>query len=221
VTFRPNLDDRTFQDLVDEAKRMVQRRWPEWTGWTDHNVSDPGVTLIETFAYMVDQLIFRLNRAPDKNYVKFLEMIGIELRPPHAAAADVTFWLGAAATSRRAAAGIEVATERTDVSDAIVFRTSEPLDIVPCHRAAARRPRPEPRGPDRLPGHRSGDLPCSPVAGTGRRVLRRVVEPDAVLRGGHSVRRRRGGLRHRSARPAARVGGVDAAGMEVVRDRAG
>src|SRR6476646_5129027 len=79
----PNLDDRTFQDLVDEAKRMVQRRWPEWTGWTDHNVSDPGVTLIETFAYMVEQLIFRLNRVPDKNYVKFLELIGIELRPPH------------------------------------------------------------------------------------------------------------------------------------------
>ena len=43
----PNLDDRRFQDLVDDAKRLVQRRCPEWT---DHNVSDPGVTLIETFA---------------------------------------------------------------------------------------------------------------------------------------------------------------------------
>ena len=85
----PNLDDRSFQDLVDEAKRMVQRRWPEWTGWTDHNVSDPGVTLIETFAFMVEQLIFRLNRVPDKNYVKFLELIGIELRPPHAATVSV------------------------------------------------------------------------------------------------------------------------------------
>ena len=134
----PNLDDRTFQELVDEAKRMVQRRWPEWTGWTDHNVSDPGVTLIETFAYMVEQLIFRLNRVPDKNYVKFLEMIGIELRPPHAATADVTFWL--TAPQARVVAlpvGSEVATERSDISDAIVFRTSEPLDIVPCHRAAA------------------------------------------------------------------------------------
>jgi len=44
----PNLDDRTFQSLVDDAKRMVQQRLPEWS---DHNVSDPGVTLIETFAY--------------------------------------------------------------------------------------------------------------------------------------------------------------------------
>ena len=58
----PNLDDRRFQDLVDDAKRMVQQRCPEWT---DHNVSDPGVTLIETVAYMVDQLIYRLNRVPN------------------------------------------------------------------------------------------------------------------------------------------------------------
>ena len=60
----PDLDDRRFQDLVNDAKRMVMRRCPEWT---DHNVSDPGVTLIETFAFMTDQLLFRLNRVPDKN----------------------------------------------------------------------------------------------------------------------------------------------------------
>ena len=58
----PNLDDRHFQDLVDDAKRLVQQRCPSWT---DHNVSDPGVTLIEAFAQMVDQLIYRLNRVPD------------------------------------------------------------------------------------------------------------------------------------------------------------
>ena len=57
----PNLDDRRFQDLVDDAKRLVQQRCPEWT---DHNVSDPGVTLIELFAWMTDQLVYRLNRVP-------------------------------------------------------------------------------------------------------------------------------------------------------------
>jgi predicted phage baseplate assembly protein len=65
----PNLDDRRFQDLVDDAKRLVQQRCPEWT---DHNVSDPGVTLIELFAWMTDQLVYRLNRVPDRVYVKFL-----------------------------------------------------------------------------------------------------------------------------------------------------
>ncbi len=88
----PHLDDRTFQNLVDEAKRMVQQRCPEWT---DHNVSDPGVTLIETFAYMVDQLIWRLNRVPEKTYIKFLELIGVSLQAPTAARTDVTFWLTA------------------------------------------------------------------------------------------------------------------------------
>ena len=52
--------------MVDEAKRYVQQSCPEWT---DHNVSDPGVTLIETFAHMVDQLVYRLNRVPEKNYL--------------------------------------------------------------------------------------------------------------------------------------------------------
>ena len=74
----PNLDDRRFQDLVDDAKRLVQQRCPEWT---DHNVSDPGVTLIELFAWMTDQLIYRLNRVPDRNYVKFLELIGRQPLP--------------------------------------------------------------------------------------------------------------------------------------------
>ena len=72
----PNLDDRRFQDLVDDARRLVQRRCPEWT---DHNVSDPGITLIETFAYLVDQVLYRLNRVPERSYVTFLELMGVEL----------------------------------------------------------------------------------------------------------------------------------------------
>src|SRR5216683_2657820 len=88
----PNLDDRRFQDLVDDAKRLIQQRCPEWT---DHNVSDPGVTLVETFAYVVDQLLYRLNRTPDRNYVKFLELIGVRLFPASPAKAGVTFWLSA------------------------------------------------------------------------------------------------------------------------------
>ena len=60
----PKLDDRSFQDLVDEAKRYIQERCPEWT---DHNVSDPGVTLIEAFAWMTDLLLYRLNRVPERS----------------------------------------------------------------------------------------------------------------------------------------------------------
>src|SRR5207245_4055604 len=88
----PNLDDRRFQELVNDSKRLVQQRCPEWT---DHNVHDPGVTLIELFAWMTDQVIYRLNRVPDKVYVKFLELLGVRLFPPTAARAPVTFWLAA------------------------------------------------------------------------------------------------------------------------------
>ena len=120
----PNLDDRTFQGLVDEAKRLVQNRCPEWT---DHNVSDPGVTLIEAFAQMVDQLIYRLNRVPDLNYVKFLEMIGVELRPPAAATGRVTFWLSAPQPQPvLVRAETEVATPRTDIHDRSCSRRSGP-----------------------------------------------------------------------------------------------
>ena len=87
------LDPRTYQDLVDEARTRAGRRCPEWT---DHNVSDPGVTLIETMASMVDQLIYRLNRVPDRHYVKFLELLGVQLLPPAPARGWVTFWLSAA-----------------------------------------------------------------------------------------------------------------------------
>jgi predicted phage baseplate assembly protein len=126
----PNLDDRRFQDLVDDAKRMVMRRCPEWT---DHNVSDPGVTLIETFAFMTDQLLFRLNQVPDRLYIKFLELIGLRLIPATPAQVDVTFWLSAPAiTSVGIPAGTSVATMRTETDESIVFSTNTDLQIIPC-----------------------------------------------------------------------------------------
>lgn len=134
----PNLDDRRFQDLVDDAKRLVMDRCPTWT---DHNVSDPGVTLIETFAYMTDQLLYRLNRVPDRLYVKFLELIGIRLFPPTAARTDLTFWLTTPAKSDMdIPIGTRAATVRTEVSDPIVFSTIAALKIVPTelHRLATR-----------------------------------------------------------------------------------
>jgi len=129
----PNLDDRRFQDLVDDAKRLVQQRCPEWT---DHNVSDPGVTLIELFAWMTDQLVYRMNRVPERNYVKFLELIGVTLFPPTAARTEVTFRLtGPQADVVRIAAGTQVATVRTETDEAVVFATTEELPIIPANLA--------------------------------------------------------------------------------------
>lgn len=126
----PNLDDRRFQQLVDEAKRYVQQSCPEWT---DHNVSDPGVTLIETFAHMVDQLVYRLNRVPEKNYLAFLDLLGVRLFPPTAAGSAVTFLLSAPQQEIvRVPTGTEVATETADNTEPVVFATTEALSVVPC-----------------------------------------------------------------------------------------
>lgn len=126
----PNLDDRRFQDLVDEAKRRVQQHCPEWT---DHNVSDPGVTLIETFASMVEQLLYRLNRVPDLHYRRFLDLIGVRLFAPSTAHCDVTFWLSSAQESPvRIPEGTQVATMHGEIDEPIVFTVSRPLTVVPC-----------------------------------------------------------------------------------------
>jgi len=126
----PKLDDRRFQDLVNESKQLVRQWCPEWT---DHNVHDPGVTLIELFAWMTEQVIYRLNRVPDKVYVKFLDLLGVSLFPPTAAGTPVTFWLAAPQPETvRIPAGTQVATVRTETEDAITFAAAADLDIVPC-----------------------------------------------------------------------------------------
>ncbi|WP_395244450.1 putative baseplate assembly protein [Agromyces sp. MMS24-K17] len=125
----PNLDDRRFQDLVDDAKRLIALRCPEWS---DHNVSDPGVTLIEAFAFMTDELLYRLNRVPDKLYLSFLELLGVELHAPTAATADVVLWLSAPRPETVVVpARTEVGTPRTEDRASIVFSTVEELAIPP------------------------------------------------------------------------------------------
>lgn len=68
----PNLDDRNYTDLVAEALAMLPRYAPEWT---NHNPSDPGITLIELLAYFAEILIYRLNRVTRENKIKFLQLL--------------------------------------------------------------------------------------------------------------------------------------------------
>lgn len=84
----PNLDDRTWQDITNEAKRLIPQLCPTWT---DLNPSDPGVTLMELMAWMTEILLYRLNRVPDKIYFRFLELLGIDLIPPQPAETWIEF----------------------------------------------------------------------------------------------------------------------------------
>ena len=125
----PILDDRSFQDLVDEAKKRI----PQYTSkWTEHNVSDPGVTLIELFAWLTETTIYRLNRVPDRHYIKFMEMLGITLNAPVPAQAPITFWLSTAAEKEmRIPKGTEVASTQTETEQSIVFTTNNQFTISP------------------------------------------------------------------------------------------
>ena len=68
----PQLDDRTWKVLVEEARALIPSLAPEWT---DHNASDPGITLVELFAYLTESLLYRVNRVSEPNVRAFLRLI--------------------------------------------------------------------------------------------------------------------------------------------------
>jgi hypothetical protein len=69
-----NLDDRTFDQLVAEARALIPRNFP---AWTDHNLSDPGITLLELFAFLIEAAIYQINRVPERSVEHFAELVGV------------------------------------------------------------------------------------------------------------------------------------------------
>ncbi|HAJ63736.1 MAG TPA: putative baseplate assembly protein [Cyanobacteria bacterium UBA8543] len=124
---KSNLDDRTFKDLVDECILRIPRYCPEWT---NYNPSDPGITLVELFAWLTDQMLLRFNQVPVRNYITFLELLGVRLQAPVPAQTDITFYLiSALPEPYTIPTGTEVATVRTETEEAIVFSTDESVVI--------------------------------------------------------------------------------------------
>jgi predicted phage baseplate assembly protein len=117
------LDDRDFQSLVTEARVLIAKTCPEWT---DHNVSDPGITLIELFAWMTDILLYRVNRIPTNVQIALLNLLEVQRVPAAAAHASVRFMLNApAATDVKIPAHVtEVTTAADDAHEAVVFRVA-------------------------------------------------------------------------------------------------
>ncbi|MFC5803163.1 hypothetical protein [Streptomyces formicae] len=82
------LDTLRFQDVVDNAKRLIPHLYPEWT---DHNVSDPGITLVEACAARIDELSYRLGRVTEPVREAFLRLLAPPRRPAVPARALLTF----------------------------------------------------------------------------------------------------------------------------------
>jgi Baseplate J-like protein len=119
----PNLDDRKYQDLVNDALARIPVHNPEWTNF---NKSDPGVTIIEVFAFLTESLLYRANQIPERNRTKFLTLLGMSLQPASAARALVTF------TNDRGPLQTLTLNEDLEVrAGQIPFRTESGLDVLP------------------------------------------------------------------------------------------
>ncbi|MDC3378840.1 putative baseplate assembly protein [Planctomycetota bacterium] len=124
----PNLDDRTFEQIRDEAVRLIPQYCPEWT---NYNPSDPGITLIELFSWMTEMVLYRLNKVPEKVYLTLLDLIGVRLRAPQPARTMLTLHLVEGYTGGTwVPRGTQIATEPNEEGDSIVFETEEDLYVV-------------------------------------------------------------------------------------------
>ena len=119
----PKIDDRRYQDLLDEALARIPVHNPEWTNF---NRSDPGVTLIEIFAFMTESLLYRANLIPERNRLKFLQLLGIPLNAATSARGIVAF------TNERGLNKTLTLNSGTEVgAGQIPFRTGKGLDVLP------------------------------------------------------------------------------------------
>lgn len=119
----PNLDDRNYDDLLAEALARIPTHTPEWTNF---NKSDPGVTLIEVFAFLTDNLLYRANQIPERNRKKFLSLLGVPLQPASPARGICTI------ANERGPQLVMTLNEDLEVrAGPVPFRTERGLDVLP------------------------------------------------------------------------------------------
>ena len=122
----PELDDKRYEELLNEAKTRIPVYAPEWT---DYNAHDPGITLIELFAWLSEMQIYRLNRVTDRSYMKFLKLMGIPaLKTARPSVVDVTFSCNQQHVPVRA--GTEVAAMDPVSGEEMIFETRENIGVI-------------------------------------------------------------------------------------------
>lgn len=119
----PTLDDRRYQQLLDEALARIPVHTPEWTNF---NKSDPGVTLIEIFAFLTENLLYRSNQIPERNRRKFLQLLGIGLQPASSSRGLVAF-----SNDRGPLETVTIGSELEVRAGQVPFRTTQGLDVLP------------------------------------------------------------------------------------------
>lgn len=125
----PDLDVRTFEDLVREARLRIPRYAPEWT---DLNDSDPGIAIVQLFAWFTELMLYQLNRVPERNYIKFLELLNLQPNPPVPATAYVAFTPAAnnPQPDQTVHAGDRLLASPPG-GDPVTFEAKQDLDLIP------------------------------------------------------------------------------------------
>jgi hypothetical protein len=135
----PTIDDRRYQELLDEALARIPLHNPEWTNF---NKSDPGVTILEVCTFLTESLLYRANQIPERNRRKFLSLLGVPLRPASSARGLVTIANESGPLiTLTLDADLEVRARQTP------FHTTRALDVLPIEaHAFVKRERTAPPG---------------------------------------------------------------------------
>lgn len=120
----PGLEELDFAALLAEAKRRIPAHTPEWTNFEVE--SDPGITLVQLFAFLAEGIVYRANRVPERNRTKFLQLLGIPLRPAAAARG-----LLAVRNERGPLAALVLEPGVAVAAGRIGFVTEDPLTVLP------------------------------------------------------------------------------------------
>lgn len=123
----PQLDDRNFEQLLRDLRLRIPRYNKEWTNFND---SDPGITLLQLFAWLSELMLFRMNQIPLKNYIKFLKLLGQELRPARPARAHLTFNAAPGAKVEPIPARSQISAQLDDGGEPLIFETESKLDLI-------------------------------------------------------------------------------------------
>jgi hypothetical protein len=104
--------------------------------WTNFNASDPGVTLVQLFAFLTEAMIYRANQIPVRNRAKFLDLLNIPLR-----SASEAVGLATIANERGPLEATTLAADLELLAGKVPFRTQAGLDVLPVEtRMMVKRP---------------------------------------------------------------------------------
>jgi hypothetical protein len=126
----PAINSRNFKDLLRHLRSMAPFYVPEWHS---HEEKGPGIALAQIYLHLYEHILSRLNQVPDKNFVAFLDMLGLELQPAQSATVPVTFTLAEGSKENvLAEKGTQLTAAVTDdqgESQELIFETENNLSI--------------------------------------------------------------------------------------------